>query len=221
MRHALGWRGRGPEELGRERDFKPNLAEARRQWESAARAGDADSQFRVWYLIANELLPSSRSGDESVAHNYLVEAARKGHPAARLEHAANLFREMFAPKAGATQGRLRDEEKAALRNEIWRHCEDLVRDGNGVLAARAAYLLYEVENRLGSQGAVSIRGEPFMLAPEILQWLVIAEHFGHWKAGPKINEHERKASQDAAVRLKWERAQTNAVEYLRRVRGNN
>ncbi|WCJ58390.1 bifunctional serine/threonine-protein kinase/formylglycine-generating enzyme family protein [Fontisphaera persica] len=220
MRHALGWRGRGPEELGREREFKPNLAEARRQWESAARAGDADSQFRVWYLIANELLPSSRGGDESVAHNYLVEAARKGHPAARLEHAANLYKEMYSSKGSPAQNQSRDEQKAALRNEIWQHCEDLIRDENGVLAARAAYLLYEVENRLGSQGAVSTRIERFMLAPEILQWLVIAEHFGHWKAGPKINQHERKASEDAAARLKWERAQTNAVEYLRRVRGD-
>ncbi|MCX8154962.1 MAG: protein kinase [Verrucomicrobiae bacterium] len=219
MRHALGWRGRGWDEVSRERDFKPNLTEARRQWEAAARAGDLESQFRIWYLVFNELLPARR-GDDALATNLLQEAAVKGLAPARLEYAAQVYRDTFSSQSTGPQARLlTEEEKQArhnhARSEVWKHCEEVLRRETGVLAARAAYLLFELEYYLGiSKGRAFTAADGFPLEAEALQWLVVAEQLGHWKAANKRMEFELKAGQNANFRLKWERAHQMAREYL-------
>jgi len=171
MRHAIGWKGKGFEELGKEREFKPNLVEARRLWETAARAGDPESQFRYWYLVHSGL-QTSRRGDETAAYNFLTQAVNQKLPAARIEHIeleiAKIFTTAFNP-----------DTVNALRSKLEEDCIALVRTEKGVLAARAAYLLYNLGYRLDwRKGKSFIQGERFIPEPDVLQWLIIANHLG-------------------------------------------
>jgi hypothetical protein len=212
MRQALGWRGKSLGELSGERNFtpKPNLTEARRQWETAARAGDADAQFRVWYLIDHGLLAGRRS-EETLATNYLARAAQSGFDAARLEYALQLF--------GELKSQSNDSVRDALVNTIRNHCQEVLRHGNRALAARATYLLYELEHAMSlRRGMARPRGDSFMLEADVLQWLFVADHLGHWRTASKLRENEDRAQKDAAARMKWETAKSNAWELLKTAR---
>lgn len=207
MRHSLGWRGKGWEELGKERNFKPNLTEARRQWEAAARAGEVEAQFRSWYLVDYGLVPLRR-GDETAASNFLAQAAQKGLAVARIEYATKRSEELFQSGSSPLNN-------YALQNEIRNHCDALLSTEKGVLAARAAFLRFNLEKKLYFLKAKAfVSGELAWEPPDILKWLLVAEQLGHWKAGDKIKEYENTARRTSHARDILNQARSNAVLFL-------